>query len=131
MVTFRKRKNLNLPRVITRQALADQVAHHSLGPINPALYRIAAKHAPGLVDITSGSNTVSFTQAGRSHTVPGFSARPGPIPPFWVHRGESRDRSEGPPRRSELGASIRIPTTPATELRRVRGRSNVAHGRKS
>jgi subtilase family serine protease len=58
-------------------ALADQVAHHSLGLINPALYRMAAKHAPGLVDITSGTNTVSFPQAGRSHTVPGFSARSG------------------------------------------------------
>jgi hypothetical protein len=38
---------------------------------------MAAKHAPGLVDITSGTNTVSFPQAGRSHTVPGFSARSG------------------------------------------------------
>jgi subtilase family serine protease len=58
-------------------ALADQVAGHSLGLLNPALYRLAAAHAPGLVDVTSGNNTVSFTQAGRKHTVPGYPARRG------------------------------------------------------
>jgi subtilase family serine protease len=58
-------------------ALADQVAHHPLGPINPALYAMAAQHRPGLVDVTSGGNTVSFTQGGRSHTVHGFTAGPG------------------------------------------------------
>jgi subtilase family serine protease len=58
-------------------ALAEQVAHHSLGLINPALYALAAAHAPGLVDITRGGNTVSFTQRHRFVTVPGFRARPG------------------------------------------------------
>ncbi len=58
-------------------ALAEQVAHHSLGLINPALYALAAAHAPGLVDITRGGNTVSFTQHHRLVTVPGFRARPG------------------------------------------------------
>jgi len=58
-------------------ALADQVAGHSLGLINPALYFLSAVHAPGLVDVTQGNNTVSFTQNGKSYTVPGFSARPG------------------------------------------------------
>ena len=58
-------------------ALADQVAGHSLGLINPALYTMAAEHAPGIVDVTSGNNTVSFTQGGHEHTVRGFSARPG------------------------------------------------------
>jgi len=58
-------------------ALADQVAHHPLGLINPALYLMAARHLPGLVDITSGDNTVSFTQNGRLHIVPGFTAGPG------------------------------------------------------
>jgi subtilase family serine protease len=43
-------------------ALADQVAGHLLGNINPALYRLSARHAPGIVDVTSGSNTVSFFQ---------------------------------------------------------------------
>ena len=58
-------------------ALADQVAGHSLGLINPALYQLAATHDPGIVDVTSGNNTVSFEQGGREHTVPGFTARPG------------------------------------------------------
>jgi subtilase family serine protease len=58
-------------------ALADQVAGHSLGLINPALYYLSAVHAPGLVDVTQGNNTVSFTQNGKSYTVPGYSARPG------------------------------------------------------
>jgi subtilase family serine protease len=58
-------------------ALADQVAGHSLGLINPALYQLSAEHAPGLVDVTSGNNTVSFKQGGHEHTVRGFTARPG------------------------------------------------------
>jgi subtilase family serine protease len=58
-------------------ALADQVAHHPLGLINPALYLMAAQHQPGLVDVTSGDNTVSFTQGGHERTVHGFTAGPG------------------------------------------------------
>src|SRR5690349_13356181 len=58
-------------------ALADQVAGHRLGPVNPALYRLAAAHAPGIVDVTQRNNTVSFTQGGRQHTVRGFAARRG------------------------------------------------------
>jgi subtilase family serine protease len=58
-------------------ALADQVAGHSLGPINPALYQLAAEGAPGIVDVTSGNNTVSFSQGGHEHTVRGFTATPG------------------------------------------------------
>ena len=58
-------------------ALADQVAHHSLGLINPALYLLSALRAPGLVDVTTGNNTVGFTQNGKSYTVKGFSAGPG------------------------------------------------------
>jgi subtilase family serine protease len=58
-------------------ALADQVAGHSLGLINPALYKLAARHAPGIVRVTSGNNSVSFRQGGRNHTVRGYSARPG------------------------------------------------------
>ena len=58
-------------------ALADQVAHHSLGLINPALYALSAAHAPGLVDVTKGNNTVAFTQNGTQYTVDGFSAGPG------------------------------------------------------
>jgi subtilase family serine protease len=58
-------------------ALADQVAGHSLGLINPALYQLAAQHKRGIVDVTKGNNTVSFTQDGREQTVTGFTARPG------------------------------------------------------
>jgi subtilase family serine protease len=58
-------------------ALADQVAGHSLGLINPALYQLAARHKPGIVRVTRGDNTVSFTQGGRVQTVSGFTARPG------------------------------------------------------
>jgi len=58
-------------------ALADQVAGHPLGLINPALYQLAAQHAPGIVDVTSGGNTVSFSQGGHQQTVTGFTARPG------------------------------------------------------
>jgi subtilase family serine protease len=58
-------------------ALADQVAGHPLGVINSYLYRLSARHAPGIVDVVSGNNTVSFRQGGRLHTVTGFSARPG------------------------------------------------------
>jgi subtilase family serine protease len=58
-------------------ALADQVAGHSLGLINPSLYRLAAEGAPGIVPVTAGNNTVSFKQGGREHTVRGFTARAG------------------------------------------------------
>jgi subtilase family serine protease len=58
-------------------ALADQVAHHSLGLINPALYELSARRAPGLVDVTTGNNTVAFTQKGTLFTVNGFNAGPG------------------------------------------------------
>ena len=50
-------------------ALADQEAGHPLGLINPALYRMAAAHDPGIVDVRSGDNTFA--------SVPGFRARPG------------------------------------------------------
>jgi subtilase family serine protease len=58
-------------------SLADQVAGHPLGAINPRLYQLLATHAPGLVDVVAGGNTVSFSQDGVRHTVPGFTARPG------------------------------------------------------
>ena len=58
-------------------ALTDQVAGHKLGLINPYLYELSAAHAPGVVDITQGNNTVSFVQNGHTYTVKGFSALPG------------------------------------------------------
>jgi subtilase family serine protease len=58
-------------------SLADQVAGHPLGLINPRLYQLLAQHAPGLVDVTAGKNTVAFTQGGSRHTVTGFTVGPG------------------------------------------------------
>jgi subtilase family serine protease len=58
-------------------ALADQVAGHPLGLINPALYQLSAEHARGIVDVTSGNTTVSFTQNGKLYTVKGANATRG------------------------------------------------------
>jgi subtilase family serine protease len=58
-------------------ALADQVAGHPLGLINPALYKMASGHSRGIVSVRSGNTTVSFRQSGRSYTVHGFGARAG------------------------------------------------------
>jgi subtilase family serine protease len=60
-------------------ALADQVAGHPLGLINPALYRLEADRAPGIVDVTSGNNTVSFKQGtgDKPVTVKGYPAGQG------------------------------------------------------
>jgi subtilase family serine protease len=55
-------------------AIADQMAGHGLGLINPALYAMEAAGAPGLVDVTAGTNTVTFPQGGSNHTVRGFAA---------------------------------------------------------
>ena len=58
-------------------ALADQVAGHPLGLINPALYEMSAARLPGIVDIATGNNTVSFSQGGKAYTVQGYRAQPG------------------------------------------------------
>ena len=57
-------------------ALADQVAGHSLGLINPALYALSAAHAPGIVDVTTGNNSVEFLQPTLV-IVQGYHAGPG------------------------------------------------------
>ena len=43
-------------------ALAEQEAGHPLGLINPALYRMAAAHDDGIVDVTRGDNTFESVQ---------------------------------------------------------------------
>ena len=58
-------------------ALADQVAGHPLGPINPFLYQMAAARDPGIVDVTRGNNTVRLDQGGHTVTVHGFKAMRG------------------------------------------------------
>jgi subtilase family serine protease len=68
-------------------ALADQVAGHSLGYLNPALYAMAQRGKPdGIVPISQGDNTFTFCPAADVEsngscasssdlvTVPGFSA---------------------------------------------------------
>ncbi len=55
-------------------AIADQVAGHDLGLLNPELYSLAASNAPGIVGISTGDNTVTFSQNGRTDTVPGYVA---------------------------------------------------------
>jgi subtilase family serine protease len=68
-------------------ALADQVAGHSLGDLNPALYSLAQSgRADGIVPISQGSNTYTFCLAADLNssascasssdlvTVPGFTA---------------------------------------------------------
>src|SRR5580692_4912745 len=60
-------------------ALADQVAGHALGVINPTLYKLSAAKAPGIVPVTSGNNTVTFVQGkpAKTYTIQGFTARAG------------------------------------------------------
>jgi subtilase family serine protease len=60
-------------------AIADQVAGHPLGLINPALYAMGDGHLSGLSDITIGNNTVTWVQpsTGQTLTVKGFNAGPG------------------------------------------------------
>jgi uncharacterized Zn-binding protein involved in type VI secretion len=43
----------------------------------PTLCKLAAAHAAGLVDVTSGNNTVAFTSGGKQVTVKGNSAAKG------------------------------------------------------
>jgi len=65
------------PELAGLVAIADQYANKRLGLINPALYRLEQAHAPGIVGITSGSNTVRFVQNGSTITVRGYQASPG------------------------------------------------------
>ncbi|MGI8446079.1 MAG: S53 family peptidase [Streptosporangiaceae bacterium] len=58
-------------------AIADQATHTRLGLLNPALYRLEQSHAPGIVAVTKGGNTVSFKQGGKTITVSGYRAGPG------------------------------------------------------
>jgi subtilase family serine protease len=55
-------------------AIADQLAGHGLGLLNPALYQMEASNQPGIVDVTGGTNTVTFPQGGGVHTVRGWDA---------------------------------------------------------
>ena len=59
-------------------ALADQLAGHRLGNINPTLYQIgktAGLHGAAYHDITVGSNRFGFNDGTNDVIVPGFSAK--------------------------------------------------------
>ncbi len=61
-------------------AMADQLAGHDLGQLNPRLYALAQTANSGIVDVTSGSNGMTFPDAHRGNavvTVPGYNAGPG------------------------------------------------------
>ena len=60
-------------------AIADQAGHHWLGQINPTLYAFGDRSPlSGIDDITSGNNTVTFTNSNNvTYTVNGFDAVPG------------------------------------------------------
>jgi subtilase family serine protease len=55
-------------------AIADQYAGQRLGLINPALYQLEAAHAPGIVDVTRGGNSMAFVQHGTTFNVRGYRA---------------------------------------------------------
>jgi len=57
-------------------AMADQLAGRRLGNINSALYSLRYG-TDGLVDVTSGNNSATFTDSTGTHTVVGYPALPG------------------------------------------------------
>jgi subtilase family serine protease len=58
-------------------AVADQLAGHGLGLLNPKLYKLGDKSGSGITDVKAGNTTVSFKQHGKTHVVKGFTAVPG------------------------------------------------------
>jgi hypothetical protein len=58
-------------------AIAAGAAGHALGPLNPALYRLAARRAAGIPDVSRGGNGVTVTVRGRRIRIRGYRARPG------------------------------------------------------
>ena len=60
-------------------AIADQIAGHRLGWINPKLYAIGTRASKGVVDVTIGDNTFTLLDDNGDpvFTVPGFKAGPG------------------------------------------------------
>ena len=98
-------------------AIADQDAHTRLGLINPALYRLAQAHAPGIVPVTRGSNTVSFSQGGKTVT----GARlPGPRRVQPGHRRRHRRCGPFRARAGRRGQPALICLTPAPTARLTR-----------
>jgi subtilase family serine protease len=55
-------------------AIADQIAGHGLGQINPTLYKLGDGKKSGITDVTLGNTTVTFTLDGKQYTVNGYTA---------------------------------------------------------
>jgi subtilase family serine protease len=56
-------------------AMADQLADRRLGALGARLYDL---HSRGIIDITQGNNTLTFTNSdGNTYTVQGYNAGPG------------------------------------------------------
>ncbi len=55
-------------------AIADQLDGEGLGLLNPAIYAMQSTGQPGIVDVTGGTNTVTFPQNGAVVTVKGWDA---------------------------------------------------------
>ena len=55
-------------------ALADQDAHHGLGSVNPAIYRIARSpsYHKAFHDVTTGDNLIVGSVTGRYRAGPGW-----------------------------------------------------------
>ncbi len=59
-------------------AIADQIAGHPIGLINPSLYQLGDGWGSGVTDITRGNNTVTFTNSNNvTYRVKGYNAVPG------------------------------------------------------
>jgi subtilase family serine protease len=71
-------------------AIAAQAAGHGLGLLNPTLYDLSRRRAKGLVDVTRGDNTVTFTQDGQTYTIPGDAAGRGYDVPTGVGTPNAR-----------------------------------------
>jgi subtilase family serine protease len=67
--------SLATPLMAGLVALANEMAGHPLGLINPVLYKMLAARSPGLTDVTAGDNAVRADDG--TATVPGFRAVPG------------------------------------------------------
>jgi subtilase family serine protease len=58
-------------------AVIDQAVGRSIGELNPLLYRLAARHALGIVDVTVGDNIVRYRNGSVVRTARGWHAAKG------------------------------------------------------
>ena len=63
------------PQLAGIVAIIDQAAGRPIGELNPLLYRLAARHAPGIVDVTMGTNSVTVPERKRGPYRAGLARR--------------------------------------------------------